>query len=64
MRPKQIEIAKVVRNYDGSMDIDFAEDSNAKSAVFIMEDGGKIKFKDPKGMFSASKRVVEVSIRG
>jgi hypothetical protein len=64
MRPKQIEIAKFVRNYDGSMDIDFAEDSNAKSAVFIMEDGGKIKFKDPKGMFQASKRVVEVSIRG
>jgi hypothetical protein len=64
MRPKQIEIAKFVRNYDGSMDIDFAEDSNAKSAVFIMEDGGKIKFKDPKGSFSASKRVVEVSIRG
>ncbi len=64
MRPKQIEIAKVVRNYDGSMDINFAEDSQAKSAVFIMEDGGKIKFKDPKGQFNASKRVVEVSIRG
>jgi hypothetical protein len=64
MRPKQTEIAKVVRNYDGSMDINFADDSQAKSAVFIMEDGGKIKFKDPKGMFQASKRVVEVSIRG
>lgn len=64
MRPKQNEIAKVVRNYDGSMDINFAKDSQAKSAVFIMEDGGKIKFKDPKGMFQASKRVVEVSIRG
>ena len=46
------------------MDINFAEDSQAKSAVFIMEDGGKIKFKDPKGQFNASKRVVEVSIRG
>jgi len=64
MRPKQIEIAKVVRNWDGSMDVTFDEASKAKSAVFVMEDGGKIKFKDPKGSYQASKRVVEVSIRG
>ncbi len=62
MRPKQIEIAKVVRNYDGSMDITF--DQGAKTAVFVMDDGGKIKFKDPKGAYQASRRVVEVSIRG
>lgn len=64
MRPKQIEIAKVVRNFDGSMNIIFDEESKAKSAVFVMQDGGKIKFKDPKGSFQASRRVVEVSIRG
>lgn len=64
MRPKQIEIAKVVRNWDGSMNITFDEASHAKSAVFVMEDGGKIKFKHPKGSYQASKHVVEVSIRG
>lgn len=64
MRPKQNEIAKVVRNFDGSMEITFEEDSKAKTAVFIMEDGGKIRFKDPKGCYQTSKRVVEVSIRG
>jgi len=64
MRPREIEIAKVVRNIDGSMDITFDEQSQARYAVFIMQDGGKIKFKDPKGSFSASRRVVEVSIRG
>jgi hypothetical protein len=64
MRPKETEIAKVVRNYDGSMDITFRDDSNARYAVFIMQDGGKIKFKDPKGCYQASRRVVEVSIRG
>ena len=62
MRPKQTEIAKVVRNFDGSMDITF--DQGAKTAVFVMDDGGKIKFKDPKGAYQASRRVVEVSIRG
>jgi len=64
MRPKEIEIAKVTRNIDGSMDITFDEQSQARYAVFTMQDGGKIKFKDPKGSFSASRRVVEVSIRG
>jgi hypothetical protein len=64
MRPKQTEIAKVVRNCDGSMEITFDEESQAKTAVFIMQDGGKIKFKDPKGSYQASRRVVEVSIRG
>jgi hypothetical protein len=64
MRPKLTEIAKVVRNYDGSMEVTFDEASKAKSAVFVMEDGGRIKFKDPKGSFQASHRVVEVSIRG
>lgn len=64
MRPREIEIAKVTRNCDGSMEIAFAEDSKARYAVFIMQDGGKIKFKDPKGSFQASRRVVEVSIRG
>jgi hypothetical protein len=64
MRPKECELAKVVRNVDGSMEITFEEESKAKSAVFIMQDGGKIKFKSPKGAFSASRRVVEVSIRG
>jgi len=64
MRPKQIEIAKVVRNYDGSMDVTFDDESKAKSAVFVMDDGGKVKFKDPKGSYQASRRVVEVSIRG
>ncbi len=64
MRPKETEIAKVVRNVDGSMEITFEPDSQARYAVFTMQDGGKIKFKDPKGLYSASKRVVEVSIRG
>lgn len=64
MRPREIELAKVVRNLDGSMDITFVEDSKAKSAVFTMQDGGKIKFANPKGSFQASRRVVEVSIRG
>jgi hypothetical protein len=64
MRPKETEIAKVVRNCDGSMDITFSDDSNARYAVFTMQDGGKIKFKDPKGAYQASRRVVEVSIRG
>jgi hypothetical protein len=64
MRPREIEIAKVTRNYDGSMDIEFADESQARYAVFIMQDGGKIKVKDPKGSYQASKRVVEVSIRG
>lgn len=64
MRPKETEIAKFVRNWDGSTDVTFAEQSRAKAAVFTMEDGGKIKFKHPKGCFQASKRVVEVSIRG
>jgi len=64
MRPREIEIAKVVRNVDGSMNITFEPDSQARYAVFTMQDGGKIKFKDPKGSFSASRRVVEVSIRG
>jgi hypothetical protein len=64
MRPKETEIAKVVRNVDGSMEITFEEDSQARYAVFTMQDGGKIKFKDPKGLYQASKRVVEVSIRG
>jgi len=64
MRPKETEIAKVVRNVNGSMDITFREDSDARYAVFTMQDGGKIKFKDPKGCFQASRRVVEVSIRG
>jgi hypothetical protein len=64
MRPKETEIAKVVRNVDGSMEITFDEASQARYAVFTMQDGGKIKFKDPKGLFTTSKRVVEVSIRG
>ncbi len=64
MRPKQTEIAKFVRNWDGSMEVTFDEESMAKSAVFVMQDGGRIKFKDPKGAFQASRRVVEVSIRG
>jgi len=64
MRPKQIEIARLVRNFDGSMDITFDEASKAKSAVFVMDDGGKVKFKDPRGSYQASRRVVEVSIRG
>ncbi len=64
MRPKEIEIAKVTRNWDGSMDVTFHDDSNARYAVFVMEDGGKVKIKDPKGSFQASRRVVEVSIRG
>jgi hypothetical protein len=64
MRPRQIEIARVVRNWDGSMEVTFDEESKAKSAVFVMQDGGRIKFKDPKGLFQASRRVVEVSIRG
>lgn len=64
MRPKEVEIAKVVRNIDGSLEIDFAEESQARYAVFVMQDGGKIKFKDPKGLWKASRRVVEVSIRG
>jgi hypothetical protein len=64
MRPRETEIAKVTRNFDGSMDIEFAEDSQARYAVFVMQDGGKIKVKDPRGSYQASKRVVEVSIRG
>lgn len=64
MRPREIEIAKVVRNVDGSMNIIFDPESQARYAVFTMQDGGKIKFKDPKGSFQASRRVVEVSIRG
>jgi hypothetical protein len=64
MRPREIEIAKVTRNFDGSMDIEFADDSKARYAVFVMQDGGKIKVKDPKGSYQASKRVIEVSIRG
>lgn len=64
MRPREIEIAKVVRNFDGSMEITFDDESQARYAVFTMQDGGKIKVKDPKGSYSASKRVVEVSIRG
>jgi hypothetical protein len=64
MRPKETEIAKVVRNVDGSMEITFDPESQARYAVFVMQDGGKIKFKDPKGTWQASKRVVEVSIRG
>lgn len=64
MRPKEKEIAKVTRNWDGSMDVTFHDDSSARYAVFVMQDGGKIKIKDPKGSFQASRRVVEVSIRG
>ena len=64
MRPREIEIAKVTRNYDGSMEIEFNAESQARYAVFVMEDGGKIKVKNPTGSYSASKRVVEVSIRG
>ena len=64
MRPRETEIAKVVRNCDGSMEITFDGESKARYAVFTMQDGGKIKFKDPKGSFQASRRVVEVSIRG
>lgn len=64
MRPRENEIAKFTRNYDGSMDIEFAADSQARYAVFVMQDGGKIKVKDPRGSYQTSKRVVEVSIRG
>ena len=61
MRPRETEIAKVTRNFDGSMEIEFAQDSNARYAVFVMQDGGKIKVKDPKGAYQASRRVVERS---
>lgn len=64
MRPREVEIAKVVRNCDGSMSITFDPESQARYAVFVMQDGGKIKVKDPKGSYQASRRVVEVSIRG
>jgi hypothetical protein len=64
MRPKEREIATVTRGLNGSMDIVFHDESNARYAVFVMQDGGKIKIKDPKGAYQASRRVVEVSIRG
>lgn len=64
MRPREIEIAKLTRNFDGSMEIEFNAESQARYAVFVMEDGAKLKVKDPSGTYQASKRVVEVSIRG
>jgi hypothetical protein len=64
VRPKEPEIAKLVRNMDGSMEIRFCEGSSARFAVFTMEDGAKLKVKQPKGRYQASRRVVEVSIRG
>lgn len=64
MRPKEPEIAKLVRNVDGSMDILFNEDAGARFAVFTMDDGAKLKVKQPRGTYQASRRVVEVSIRG
>jgi hypothetical protein len=64
MRPKEPEIAKLVRNVDGSMEIRFLEESSARVAVFTMADGAKLKVKQPRGRYQASRRVVEVSIRG
>lgn len=64
MRPKEKEIAKLIRNSDGSMDIRFAADTQARYAVFTMDDGAKLKIKQPRGTYSASSRIVELSIRG
>lgn len=64
MRPKEHEIAKLTRNADGSMVILFDEGTDARYAVFVMDDGAKLKVKEPRGRYQASRRVVEVSIRG
>lgn len=64
MRPKEHEIAKFTRNIDGSMEILFDEDSKARYAVFTMDDGAKLKIKQPRGAYYASRRIVELSIRG
>jgi hypothetical protein len=64
MRPKEQEIAKLVRNVDGSMEILFDEDTKARYAVFTMDDGAKLKIKAPRGTYHASRRIVELSIRG
>jgi hypothetical protein len=64
MRPKTIPIAKVVKNTDGTMEIFFEEGTNAKSAEFTTDDGGKVKFINPRGLYQASDRIKEISIRG
>ena len=64
MRPREQEIAKFVRNRDGSMEILFDEDTSARYAVFTMDDGAKLKIKRPRGVYRASRRIVELSIRG
>lgn len=64
MRPKETEIAKLVRQVDGSFEILFDEASNTKAAVFVMDDGAKLKISKPRGLYKASRRLVELSIRG
>jgi len=64
MRPRENEIAKFVRNMDGSFEIMFDKDSTARFAVFVMDDGAKLKIKEPRGLYKASRRIVEFSIRG
>jgi hypothetical protein len=64
MRPKIIEIATFVRKPDGSFDLLFEADSNAKSVIFKMEGEGKVQFTNPRGLYQASRKIVEVQIRG
>jgi hypothetical protein len=64
MRPKIIEIAKLVKNPNGTMEITFTEGTNAKSAVFVTDAGEKVKFSNPRGLYQASDRIKEILIRG
>ena len=64
MRPKENEIAKFVRHTDGSFEVLFEDVSTARYAIFTMDDGAKLKVKQPRGLYRASRRIVELSIRG
>jgi hypothetical protein len=49
---------------DGSFEVLFDDVSTARYAIFTMDDGAKLKVKQPRGLYQASRRIVELSIRG
>ena len=65
MKTKQrsSEIVQFVRNEDGTMEINFAEDSKARSVTLTTDYGATIKLKRPRCSYQCSDRITEISIR-